>query len=75
LEPSYPIKYLALVLIVVALAGLGNVKASAAIAILVGIVDTAARFIWPASGNFVIYLLVIAVMTWRSQGLFVKQSS
>jgi branched-chain amino acid transport system permease protein len=75
LEPSYPIKYLALVLIVVALAGLGNVKASAAIAILVGIVDTAARFIWPASGNFVIYLLVIAVMTWRSQGLFVKQST
>jgi branched-chain amino acid transport system permease protein len=75
LEPSYPIKYLALVLIVVALAGLGNVKASAAIAILVGIVDTAARFIWPASGNFVIYLLVIVVMTWRSQGLFVKQST
>jgi branched-chain amino acid transport system permease protein len=73
LEPTYPIKYLALVLVVVALSGLGNIKASAAIAVLVGIIDTAARFFWPASGNFVIYLLVIAVMTWRSQGLFVKQ--
>lgn len=73
LEPTYPIKYLALVLVVVALSGLGNIKASAAIAVLVGIIDTAARFFWPASGNFVIYLFVIAVMTWRSQGLFVKQ--
>jgi branched-chain amino acid transport system permease protein len=75
LEPTYPIKYLALVLIVVALSGLGNVKASAAIAILVGIIDTAARYFFPTSGNFVIYVLVIAVMTWRSQGLFAKPTT
>ncbi len=75
LEPTYPIKYLALVLIVVALSGLGNVKASAAIAILVGIIDTAARYFFPSSGNFVIYVLVIVVMTWRSQGLFAKPAA
>jgi branched-chain amino acid transport system permease protein len=75
LEPTYPLKYLALVLIVVTLSGLGNVKASAGVAILVGIIDTAARYFFPASGNFVIYILVIAVMSWRSQGLFAKQTA
>jgi branched-chain amino acid transport system permease protein len=75
LEPTYPVKYLPLVLIIVTLSGLGNIKASAAVAILVGVIDTAARFFFPASGNFVIYILVIAVMTWRSQGLFVRQTA
>jgi len=41
----------------------------------VGVIDTAARFFFPASGNFVIYVLVIAVMTWRSQGLFGRQTA
>ena len=36
LEPLYPFKYLALVLVIVALSGFGNVKASAAVAVLVG---------------------------------------
>ena len=40
LEPLYPFKYLTLMLIVVSLAGMGNVKASAVVAILVGVVDT-----------------------------------
>lgn len=75
LEPTYPLKYLVLVLIVVTLSGFSNVKASAAVAILLGVVDTAARLFYPASGNFVIYLLVIAAMTWRGQGLFARSQA
>ena len=75
LEPTYPLKYLVLVLIVVTLSGFSNVKASAAVAILIGVVDTAARLLYPASGNFVIYLLVIAAMTWRGGGLFTRSTA
>jgi branched-chain amino acid transport system permease protein len=46
LEPLYPFKYLTLVLIVVSLADFGNIKASAGAAILIGIVDTAGRYLF-----------------------------
>lgn len=75
LEPTYPIKYLVLVLVVVTLSGFSNVKASAAVAIAIGLIDTAGRFFYPASGNFTIYLLVIAVMAWRGQGLFTNRTA
>ena len=75
LEPTYPLKYLALVLIVVTLAGSRNVKASAIVAILIGIIDEAGRFLYPPSGNFTIYLLVIAVMLWRSEGFLTSRAA
>ena len=52
LEPMYPFKYLTIILIVVALTGFGNIKSSAWIAMLVGIVDTAGRFLIPSHGCF-----------------------
>ena len=75
LEPTYPLKYLALVLIVATLAGSRNVKASALVAILIGIIDEAGRFLYPPSGNFTIYLLVIAVMLWRNEGFLTKRTA
>jgi branched-chain amino acid transport system permease protein len=70
LEPLYPFKYLALVLVIVALSGFGNVKASAAVAVLVGVVDTAGRLLFPAFGAFIIYIVLVALMLWRDRGLF-----
>jgi branched-chain amino acid transport system permease protein len=73
LEPLYPFKYLVLVLIIVALSGFGNVKATLFVAILVGIIDTAARYFLPESGAFTIYLLLIGLIVWRPNGLLARR--
>lgn len=70
LEPLYPFKYLSLMLIIVTLAGMGNVKAAAVVAIMLGIVDTAARFLFPSVGAFVVYFLFIVLIMWRPHGIF-----
>lgn len=70
LEPYYPMKYLVLVLVVVALSGFGNMKASLAVAVLVGVVDTAGRFLAPSIGSFVIYVILVVLMVVRPDGLF-----
>jgi branched-chain amino acid transport system permease protein len=66
LEPMYPFKYLTIVLIVVALTGFGNIKSSAGIAILVGLIDTAGRFLIPSLGAFLVYFVLIGMMLWRT---------
>ena len=75
LEPYYPMKYLLLVLVVVALSGFGNMKASLGVAIFVGIVDTAGRLLVPEFGGFIIYLLLIVLMIWRQDGLFARRNA
>ncbi|MFM9885174.1 MAG: branched-chain amino acid ABC transporter permease [Burkholderiales bacterium] len=69
LEPLYPFKYLTLMLIIVALAGFGNVKASVGAAILVGVVDTASRYLYPVGGAFVVYGVFVLFMIVRPAGL------
>jgi branched-chain amino acid transport system permease protein len=69
LEPMYPFKYLTIILIVVALTGFGNIKSSAWIAILVGIIDTAGRFLVPSVGAFLVYFVLIGMMMWRTHNL------
>jgi branched-chain amino acid transport system permease protein len=75
LEPFYPLKYLVLVLIVVALSGGGNVRGALGAAIFTGIVDTAGRFLLPEVGGFVMYVLLIALVVWRGEGLFVRRTA
>lgn len=69
LEPMYPFKYLTIILIVVALTGFGNIKSSAWIAILIGIIDTAGRFLVPSVGAFLVYFVLIGMMMWRTHNL------
>lgn len=73
MEPMWPLKYLVLVLVIVALAGHGQVMASVAVAAIVGIVETAGRYFFPQSGAFLIYLLLIALMVWRPDGLLARR--
>ena len=61
-----------LVLVIVALAGHGQVTASVAVAALVGLVETAGRYFFPQLGAFLIYLLLIPLMVWRPDGLLVR---
>jgi branched-chain amino acid transport system permease protein len=75
MEPFYPLKYLVLVLVVVSLSGAGNVRGALGAALFVGIVDTAGRFLLPEIGAFVIYLLLIALVVFRGDGLFVRRTA
>lgn len=72
MEPFYPLKYLILVLVVVALSGFGNIRASIGVAIIVGLVETAGRLLIPQYGSYVIYVLLIVLIVWRREGLFAK---
>lgn len=75
LEPFYPLKYLVLVLIVVSLSGPGNVRSALGAAVFVGVVETAGRYLAPEIGGFLIYALMIALVVWRGDGLFVRQTT
>ena len=70
LEPMYPFKHLALFLVVVSIAGLGNIRATAAMALLVGVIDTALRYFVPAAGAFALFAILIAIQFWRYRGAF-----
>lgn len=75
MEPMWPMKYLVLMLVIVALAGHGQVTASVAVAIIVGVVETAGRYLFPQFGAFFIYLLLIGLMVWRPHGLLVRRQT
>jgi branched-chain amino acid transport system permease protein len=75
LEPYYPMKYLVLVLVVVALSGYGNIRASLGVAIIVGLIDTAGRLLVPAAGGFAIYVLLILLTILRPDGLFAGRAT
>jgi len=69
LEPYYGLKYLVIVLIVVAVGGLGSLRGSLYAALLLGLIDTWGRYYVPALGAFVIYLAVLAILLVRPRGL------
>jgi branched-chain amino acid transport system permease protein len=73
LEPLYPFKYLVLVLVIVALSGFGNIRATLLVAVFVGVVDTAGRYFLPDSGSFTLYVLLIVLIVWRPDGLLARR--
>jgi branched-chain amino acid transport system permease protein len=75
LEPYYPFKYLVIILIIVALSGHGNVRAAIFVSIMVGIVETAVRLIFPELGAFLIYFVLIVLIVWRREGLFTRRTA
>tara|TARA_R110000850_G_scaffold277144_2_gene424025 strand:- start:152712 stop:153575 length:864 start_codon:yes stop_codon:yes gene_type:complete len=70
IEPYYPLKYLVLVLAIVAVGGMGSVFGSFLAALILGTVETAAKYLMPEVASIVFYLTMLAVLSWRPQGLF-----
>jgi branched-chain amino acid transport system permease protein len=56
--------------VVVVVGGLGNLKGSFYASLIVGMTDTFAQAYIPEAELFAIYILLIAVMIFRPQGLF-----
>jgi branched-chain amino acid transport system permease protein len=57
----------------VAVGGLGSIGGSFAAAAVLGITDTAGKYYFPWLGSFLIYLVMVALLMWRPQGLFGKR--
>jgi branched-chain amino acid transport system permease protein len=69
LDPQYPLRYLAYVLIVVAVGGLGRVTGVFAAALLIGVLDFVLKVQFPKGGTMFIYALAIVLLLLRPQGL------
>lgn len=68
--PLYALDNLPYFLIVVAIGGLGNIRGPFFAALLVGVADSACKYLAPQFGAFFTYLMTMAILLWRPKGLF-----
>ena len=73
LDPTFPLKFMVYFLIVVAVGGTSSLTGPLLAALLLGIADVMGKYHVPKLGGFIVYALMIALLVWRPQGLFVRQ--
>jgi len=69
LDPTFPLKHLVIVLMVVAIGGPGSIGGSFAAALFLGVVDALFKYFVPELGGFVIYALLVLMMVFLPKGL------
>ncbi len=72
LDPSFPVKYLVYMLIVVAVGGANTILGPALAALLLGVVDVAGKYWLPQLGAFIIYTAMVLLLLLRPHGLLAK---
>jgi len=72
LDPQFPLKFMIYFLIVVAVGGTSSITGPLLAALLLGIADVAGKYYVPKLGAFIVYGLMIVILIWRPQGLFVR---
>ncbi len=75
LDPTFPLKFMVYFLIVVAVGGTTSITGPLLAALLLGIADVAGKYYIPKLGAFIVYALMIAILIWRPQGIFVRQGA
>ncbi len=73
LDPTFPLKFMIYFLIVVAVGGTSSITGPLLAALLLGIADVAGKYYIPKLGGFIVYSLMIAILIWKPQGLFVRK--
>ncbi len=73
MDPAFPLKYMIYFLIVVAVGGTSSITGPLLAALLLGIADVAGKYYIPKLGGFIVYTLMIMLLIWRPQGLFVRK--
>jgi branched-chain amino acid transport system permease protein len=73
LDPSFPLKFMFYFLIVCAVGGTSSITGPLLAALLLGVADVAGKYYIPKMGAFIVYTLMIVILIWRPQGLFVRQ--
>jgi branched-chain amino acid transport system permease protein len=56
--------------VVVVIGGIGSIRGALVAALLVGVVDTFGKVLFPAVAGMLVYLLMAAVLLWKPEGLF-----
>ena len=74
LEPTFPLKFMVYFLIVCAVGGTSSITGPLAAALLLGIADVMGKYYLPKLGAFIVYVLMIAILLWRPQGLFSRET-
>jgi len=75
LDPTFPLKFMIYFLIVVAVGGTTSITGPLLAALLLGIADVAGKYFVPKLGAFIVYLLMIAILLLRPQGLFARKAA
>jgi branched-chain amino acid transport system permease protein len=70
LDPSFPFKFMIYFLIVCAVGGTSSISGVLVAALLLGLADVFGKYYVPKLGGFIVYVLMIAILLWRPQGLF-----
>lgn len=73
LEPTFPLKYLVLFLMVVCVGGAGTIIGPFVAALVVGVVDVAGKYYLPEAGAFLIYIFMVATLLVRPRGLIPRK--
>jgi branched-chain amino acid transport system permease protein len=73
LDPTFPLKFMIYFLIVVAVGGTSSITGPLLAALLLGVADVAGKYYIPKLGGFIVYSLMIAILIWKPQGLFVRR--
>jgi branched-chain amino acid transport system permease protein len=73
LEPYYPVKYLVLVLVVVAVGGMGSIAGSLVAALTLGTIDTASKYLASDWGSLFFFLAMALLLAWRPHGLLMAR--
>ncbi len=70
LTPRFALEYLVLVLAVISMGGLGTVTGTFVAALLIGTIENAGRYLFPAGSAFFVYAVVVFVLLYRPAGLY-----
>ncbi|MFO1221771.1 MAG: branched-chain amino acid ABC transporter permease [Burkholderiaceae bacterium] len=73
LDPTFPLKFMVYFLIVCAVGGTSSITGPLLAALVLGIADVMGKYYVPKLGAFIVYVLMIAILVWRPQGLFSRQ--
>jgi branched-chain amino acid transport system permease protein len=75
LDPTFPLKFMVYFLIVVAVGGTSSITGPLLASLVLGIADVMGKYYVPKLGAFIVYVLMIAILLWRPQGLFSRQGA
>ena len=75
LEPTFPLKYLVLFLMVVCVGGAGTIIGPFVAALVVGVVDVAGKYYLPEAGAFLIYVFMVVALLVRPHGLIPRKGA
>jgi len=74
MDPTFPLKFMVYFLIVCAVGGTSSITGPLLASLVLGIADVMGKYYVPKLGGFIVYVLMIAILLWRPQGLFTREA-